>query len=205
MLKRSTAILITLAAWGAIYLPFLATEELADMEPLRIAVAMNMVHGGSLIVPHLGDAAYYNKPPGQNWPMAAAFYLAGKHTEFLARLPSALAVLIVALMFLVMKSGWMDDQGAPTSPSDSEAKKPLVQQQPDMRLRLILALVFMSCIGIVCVGRRAEIDGLYSCISAMAMLWWLNIWSRGGNRWWLWIPAGLLLAYGRWSRRRSTG
>ena len=168
---KSFAILLTL--WAVIYLPLLGRQELVGLESFRVLPAVEMLEGGSWLLPRLRGAPYYNKPPGMQWAIAASFAVTGSRSEWAARLPSALMMLGVVAMMIFMRSGFLDPLG-----------------------RFLVALIFLTCIGTTDVGRRAEIDGPYMCLTAMAILWWLNVWSRKGSRWWMWMGPAVLLSYG---------
>src|SRR5438105_902977 len=91
---------IVLLVWAAIYLPGLGSLEIKGEEGRRILPAVTMLQTGNYLVPHVGSEPYFRKPPLVNWIVAASFKLTGVRSEWTARLPSALAILAVALTFV---------------------------------------------------------------------------------------------------------
>src|SRR6266446_452694 len=91
---------IVLLVWAAIYLPALGSLEIKGEEGRRILPAVTMLQTGNFLVPYVGSEAYFRKPPLVNWLVAASFKLTGVRNEWTARLPSALAILVVALTFV---------------------------------------------------------------------------------------------------------
>ena len=89
-----------LLVWAAIYLPGLGSLEIRGEEGRRILPAVTMLQTGNYLVPHVGSEPYFRKPPLVNWIVAASFKVSGARSEWTARLPSALAVLAVALTFV---------------------------------------------------------------------------------------------------------
>ena len=64
-----------------------------DDEGIRSLVALEMDLSGNYIVPTLHGDFYYNKPPLFNWILLVFFKLAGVYNEWVARLPTVLALL----------------------------------------------------------------------------------------------------------------
>ena len=170
---RIRAFILVLAVWAAIYLPELGTLELRGEEARRAMVAANMLDSGEWIVPSIAGEDYFNKPPGLNWPIAAAFAATGGRSELAARLPSVLAILAFVSMLIWTRGRWLT-----------------------LRARVIAAMIFLTAAGMIERGRMIEIDPPYACLTGMAILWWLNAWSEGKSRWSMWLVACALLAYG---------
>lgn len=173
MITRPKAFAFVALLWAALYLPGLGTPELDGQEGGRVIPAVEMLQNGRWIVPPYGGEDYYNKPPGINWLFAASFAVTGVRSELTARLPSVLMMLAFASMLIWTRGPWLGLPG-----------------------RLIAAVVFLTAIGLACNGRHAYIEASYVCLTAMATLWWLNVWSRNGSRWLLWLVPAVLLAYG---------
>src|SRR2546421_5022969 len=93
---------LVLLVWAAIYLPGLGSLEIRGEEGRRILPAVTMLQTGNYLVPHVGSEPYFRKPPLINWIVAASFKLTGVRGEGTARLPSALAILAVAVTFLTL-------------------------------------------------------------------------------------------------------
>src|SRR5213082_1428895 len=104
---------IVLFVWAAIYLPGLGSLEIKGEEGRRILPAVTMLDTAqsarsssdalrSYIVPYVGSEPYFTKPPLVNWLVVLSFKTFGVRNEWTARLPSALAVLLVALAFVTV-------------------------------------------------------------------------------------------------------
>src|SRR5256714_12093395 len=91
---------LVLLVWAAIYLPGLGSLEIRGEEGRRILPAVTMLQTGNYLVPRVGSEPYFRKPPLVNWIVAASFKLTGVRSEWTARLPSALAILAVAVTFV---------------------------------------------------------------------------------------------------------
>src|SRR5438874_9646536 len=99
MISQPKSLLIVLLIWAAIYLPALGSLAIKGEEGRRILPAIRMIETGNYIVPQIGSNPYYRKPPLVNWLIAISFRLFCARNEWTARLPSALAVLSVAVAF----------------------------------------------------------------------------------------------------------
>lgn len=79
--------------------------ELRAEEPRRAIVAMEMLLSGDFVVPQINGWSYYNKPPVFNWCMILFFKIFGSFEEWVVRLPSILAYLMLAVVnyFFVRK------------------------------------------------------------------------------------------------------
>src|SRR6266480_1944671 len=123
------------AVWAAIYLPALGSFEIKGEEGRRILPAMDMLESGNYLQPHVGSATYFTKPPLVNWLVAASIRLSGIRSEWTVRLPSVLAVLIVALAFITVGRAALGRSGS-----------------------LYAALVWLTTVGIIEKGRLIEIE-----------------------------------------------
>ncbi len=170
---RRGAFLAILLYWAVTYLPILGLREFEVMEPIRVMATDSILRSGNWVVPQVLGEDYYNKPPGQNWLIAASFAISGSHSELAARLPSAVFILAFVALLIWMPSPWLSVRG-----------------------RLLGAIVFLSMIGIADAGRRAEIEPVYISLTGMAVLWWLNTWAAGKSQWAVWLVPAILLAYG---------
>src|SRR6266436_6016750 len=112
MLSRVNSLLIVLLIWAAIYLPALGSLEIKGEEGRRILPAIRMLETGDYIVPRVGSAAYFSKPPLVNWLVAASFKLFGRRSEWTARAPSVLCVLAVAIAFVTVARGSLGARGS---------------------------------------------------------------------------------------------
>jgi len=160
--------------WAAIYLPRLGTLELKSEEGRRVLPAVTMLETGNYLVPQVGSEPYLRKPPLINWLVAGSFKLFGVRNEWAARLPSALAILIVALGFLVLTQDPLGENGA-----------------------LAAAMIWLTNFGLLEKGRLIEIEALYVSLGALAFIFWMSWWNQPRLRWlgWTlpWIFLGLAL------------
>ncbi len=169
--RRAVGLLILF--WALCWIAGLGDMEIRGEEGRRLLPAVEMLKTGDWLVPRIAGEAYLRKPPLFNWLAAFSFAIGGEHNEWLGRLPSVLATLVLGLGILA----W--------------CRKPLGIQGA------FLAAVFaMSNISLLQKGRLAELEALYIVLSGLAWAWWSAAWLRGRSPWIVWIPAGLLLGLG---------
>ena len=152
-IKPLHALLLVLVAWAAIYLPGLGKRELQGEEARRVLPGRTMLQTGDWVVPRSAGEVYNRKPPGINWATAIAMVVTGRMDEKSVRMPSALAMLALAMVTLVVMRGFLGMEGA-----------------------LLAALIMLTNLGFIERGRLAEIDGLYCALFGMAALSWLSLW-----------------------------
>lgn len=70
--------------------------ELLAEEPRRAVISLEMQFTGNYLVPRINGVDYFNKPPLFNWIMAAGFRIIGSYQEWVVRLPSLLAWIVMA-------------------------------------------------------------------------------------------------------------
>lgn len=161
-------ILTILLTWGAIFLPGLGNTELKGEEGRRILPARVMMQTGDYVLPYSEGKPYHRKPPLVNWAIAASFHLHGGESEGAARIPSVLAVLMLALTAAWAGRVIAGPQGA-----------------------WWLPLAVLTTIGTIEKGRIAEIEAIYLSLSGIGILGWLAGWHRGGSPWARWLWAGV--------------
>ncbi|MGZ4985654.1 MAG: ArnT family glycosyltransferase, partial [Chthoniobacterales bacterium] len=155
------------ALWGIIYLPYLGTSGLRSEEGHRVLPAVEMLNTGDFLVPHVGGQPYLRKPPLINWLVAASFKIFDAHNEWTARVPSIVAVLIVALVFVVSVEGGF-----------------------------VAAISWLMSLGMIEKGRMIEIEAVYVSLFALAFLWWLTWWRKRRSAWLTWIVPWIFLGLG---------
>jgi 4-amino-4-deoxy-L-arabinose transferase-like glycosyltransferase len=74
----------------------LGNYPLSLEEPRRAFVALEMIYSGNYIVPTLMGTPYHAKPPLYEWVLVGLFKAAGAASEWMVRLPSVLALLLLA-------------------------------------------------------------------------------------------------------------
>jgi 4-amino-4-deoxy-L-arabinose transferase-like glycosyltransferase len=172
-MSRASALGFVLMAWAAIYLPALGSLEIKGEEGRRILPAISMLETGNWLVPQVGSEPYFRKPPLVNWLVAASFKVTGQRNEWTARLPSALCVLAVALVFITVARGSLGAKGS-----------------------LIAALIWMVNFGMIEKGRLIEIEALYVSLFGVAMICWLSSWQQRRSPWLMWIVPSVFLGLG---------
>src|SRR5438477_10622213 len=170
MNSRMRALAIVLLVWAVVYLPALGGLAIKGEEGRRILPAIQMLKTGDYVVPQVGSRAYFLKPPLVNWRVARSFKFFGARNEWTARLPSALAVLAVAIAFVTVASMSLGPTGS-----------------------MAAALIWLTNIGMIEKGRLIEIEGLYVSLSGLAIIFWLSFWSQKKSPLLIWLPASIFL------------
>ena len=170
-MSRLHAFLVIFLIWAGIYLPGIGIQELKGEEGRRIFPAVTMIETGNWIVPSVGGEFYYSKPPFINWLVGLSFLITNEQSELTARIPSAIAVLCFVTLLIFGRGSWL---GLPS--------------------RLIGSIVFLTQIVMIEKGRLIEIEAIYTCLTGMAMLWWLDTRSASAPLWNQWLFPGMLLA-----------
>jgi 4-amino-4-deoxy-L-arabinose transferase-like glycosyltransferase len=173
MNSRLRAFAIVLLVWAVIYLPALGGIAIKGEEGRRILPAIHMLDSGNYVVPEIGGYAYYRKPPLVNWLIAISFRVFGARNEWTARLPSALAVLAVAVAFVTVARASLGPNGS-----------------------MIAALIWMTNIGMIEKGRLIEIESLYVSLCGLAIIFWLSFRLQNKSPWLIWLPASIFLGLG---------
>jgi 4-amino-4-deoxy-L-arabinose transferase-like glycosyltransferase len=173
MKSRLQALLIVILVWTAIYLPGLGSLAIKGEEGRRILPAIGMLETGDYVVPQVGGAPYFRKPPLVNWLVAASFKIFGSRNEWTARLPSALCVLAVAIVFITVARASLGPSGS-----------------------TVAALIWMTNIGMIEKGRLIEIEALYISLFALAFICWLVWWEQRRSPWLTWIVPWIFLGLG---------
>ena len=161
--------LLILLIWAGIYLPKLGTMELHGEEGRRILPGITMLETGNWLVPYVGGRPYLRKPPMVNWLAALSFTATGHQDEWSARLPSVIAVLLLALGAYLCSRNWLGEDHA-----------------------LLAGIAILSTICLLDKGRLIEIEALYVAAFGLGLVLWLGlrtIWSR-------WILSAIPLGFG---------
>lgn len=175
MSSRGFGVLIVIALWAALYLPVLGLSELRGEEGKRVLPAVQMLDRGDYLVPHLGARPYLNKPPMVSWLVAASFRAFGVRNEWSARLPSAILVLIVAVVFVRVGRTNLGNTGA-----------------------TIAAVVWLTTLEVIAKGRSIETDAINASFFGLALISWLTFWQQKRSAWvtftvpWIFLGLGFL-------------
>src|SRR5256884_2451316 len=173
MNSRLRALFVVLLVWAAIYLPALGSIAIKGEEGRRILPAIRMLETGDYVVPQVASTPYFRKPPLVNWLVAASFKIFGTRNEWTARLPSAVAVLAVAIAFVTVARASLGPRGS-----------------------TIAALIWLTNIGMIEKGRLIEIEALYVSLCGLAIIFWLSFCVQKKSPWLIWIPASIFLGLG---------
>lgn len=156
-----------------VYLPRLGATGFSMSEGHRVIPAWEMLDDARAgdphwLVPRMFGTAYLRKPPGMLWAIAASSAIFGEN-EFAARLPSALAATLLAVVVWAFGTRWF---GSPWGLAGGLAQA-------------LLPVLWPS-------ARSAEIEALHILTTGAAALIILHMaWS--GHRWaWTWA-IGLIL------------
>jgi len=167
---RFRSLLIVIVVWAAIYLPGLGSLEIKGEEGRRILPAVTMLETGNYIVPQVGSAPYFRKPPLVNWLVAASFRIFGQRNEWTARLPSTLGVLALAIAFVTIARTALGVNGS-----------------------IMAALIWLTNLGMIEKGRLIEIEGLYVSLTGLAFICWLSWWKERRSPWLVWTVPWIFL------------
>src|SRR5438445_4045959 len=173
MNSRIQALVIVLAVWAVVYLAALGSLAVKGEEGRRILPAIRMLETGDYVVPQVGSNPYFRKPPLVNWLVAASFKIFGTRNEWTARLPSAVAVLAVAIAFVTVARARLGPSGS-----------------------TVAALIWLTNIGMIEKGRLIEIEALYVSLCGLAIIFWLSFCVQKKSPWLIWIPASIFLGLG---------
>jgi 4-amino-4-deoxy-L-arabinose transferase-like glycosyltransferase len=169
---RLQILVLTMIIWAGIYLPGLGSVELKHEEPRRALPAVHMLASGDWLVPRVGSIPFLRKPPMLHWLIALSFLATGTRSEWAVRIPSALAVLALALTICGIGSYWLGPNGA-----------------------FFAAILFLTNFAILETGRLAELEAVYVASSGIGLLCWIAAWLRGARGWGLWFLPALFLAF----------
>jgi 4-amino-4-deoxy-L-arabinose transferase-like glycosyltransferase len=172
-MSRLPSWLLVVVVWAAIYLPGLGSFEIKGEEGRRILPAIAMLESGNYLIPQVGGAPYFRKPPLVNWLVAASFKLFGHRSEWTARVPSIVCVLVVALAFLTIGRGSVGP-----------------------RASTIAALIWLTNFGMIEKGRLIEIEAVYISLCALAIICWLSWWEQKRSPWLTWTVPWIFLGLG---------
>ena len=173
MNSRAANLLIVILLWAALYLPGLGSLAIKGEEGRRILPGITMLETGNYLVPQVGGETYFRKPPLINWLVAASFKIFGQPNEWTARMPSVIAVLLVALAFAAVARPSLGPRGS-----------------------TIAAVIWLINAGIIEKGRLIEIEGLYVSLYALAIIFWLSFWEQKKSPWLIWTLPFVFLGLG---------
>jgi 4-amino-4-deoxy-L-arabinose transferase-like glycosyltransferase len=181
--------------------------------------ARQMISEGDWLIPRIGDHTWLEKPPLLHWLVASLMILFGESAEWVVRLPSVVAGVILVFLMAMMVGRWIDEKAGllagfiqctswymMTYARLSEADILLAcfvvsaiivfihlqgigLPQPSSRPRL-WAMVFWILIGLTNLCKGPMFGAVMALTPCLA---WL-LWRREPSAWKrMWSPAGLVL------------
>ncbi|MBI4518148.1 MAG: glycosyltransferase family 39 protein [Deltaproteobacteria bacterium] len=107
------AALLIVAYGAALYLIILAGGRTLSAHEVWLAQpAKEMLATGRWLVPTFAGVLCGHKPPLMHWAIALAMALFGSHSEWVARLPSAVAAVVAALAVASLAARWLGSRPA---------------------------------------------------------------------------------------------
>jgi len=161
-----------LASAIILYLPFLGELPFLHEEPRRALIARTMMETGEFFVPMLLEDIYTAKPPLFNWLIVAFSLPGGEITEFTARLPSVVFLLLTAIIMVVGLRRYLSQSG-----------------------QLFLGMAILLTPELMAKATIAEIEIIFVFFVTMSIWSWYWLYDRGytGIRLWF-IPLVVVAA-----------
>ncbi len=143
------------------YLLPLGFRDLLVPDETRYAeIPREMVATGDWGIPHLNGLRYFEKPPLGYWVHAGSLLIFGEN-NFAVRLPSALAVGLMALLIFAL----IDRSGRDASNGNDVAG-------------ILAAMVFLSCFEVAGVGNMATLDSVFTLLLTLTIVAFYNATER---------------------------
>jgi|WetSurSiteA1Bulk_404760.scaffolds.fasta_scaffold01615_5 4-amino-4-deoxy-L-arabinose transferase-like glycosyltransferase len=147
-----------------VYLPFLGMDVFDGNEPIRVIIAKEMLKTGNWTLPLLHGKLYFIKPPLMSWLIAVSGGIFGVVNEWIARLPSVLAVLLTGYSVYFLSARWLSREA-----------------------RLFAALALLTMVTLVTKGMTAEIDSLFIFLTTIALFAWFYGYTQRWKPAFIWI------------------
>ena len=164
---------IVSVVWVVAYLTPIGLFEFRGEEPRRVLPALEMLDRGEYLIPRIGGQPYFQKPPLINWLVAGSFMLFGTRIEWTARLPSALFILVVAVVLVTSTRSMLGAKGS-----------------------MIASLSWLTNFGMLEQGQTIEIEPVYISLLALALISWLLCWQQRRSPWLMWLVPSVFLGVG---------
>jgi len=137
-----------LVVFGCIYIGSLGVRPLTTPDETRYGeISREMLTSGDWVVPRLNGLRYFEKPVFGYWVNAISIILFGENA-FALRLPSALSVIVSALMIFLLVRGFSCGGTAP----------------------VLAPAIFLTCPLVLAIGHIAILDSLLSMLLTGAMV-----------------------------------
>jgi len=151
----------------------LGSHPLAHEEPRRALIGLELIYGDDPLQPTLHGENYYRKPPLYNWVIAGCYWITGKTSEAVSRLPTVISFLLIAWFMY-----WFG------------------RKYTDRNKAVLAAIIFLASEDLVLYySRMAEMDLFYSLLTLPVILlpWhYLN----SGSKWRFFIIPSFIAALG---------
>jgi len=159
MVRRFPLTLAVFLLWVLLYVAFLWVRPMAAPDEYRYAeIPREMLVSGDWVVPQLNGMPYFEKPVLGYWASAISMMIFGQNA-FAARLPSALAIgLLAFLMGIFLRSF------------------------PDHRAGPLAAAMFLTSLLPLAIGTIAILDGLFSAFITLSLLGFFLAMQAGTQR-----------------------
>jgi hypothetical protein len=159
----------------AVYLPFLGSKPLDMAEGHRVVPAWTMLETGEWWRMRMFDLTYIRKPPGMSWAIAASSSVLGMN-EFAARLPSALAAVLMSVTALWYARRWFGRSWA-LAGGLAQALMPVMWamgRSAEIEMVLLLGTQWM-CLGLIDVLRPLTLKEADERLGAESRTRWLSM------------------------------
>ena len=216
-------VLATLIGGFTLFFQLGTAKSLGSHEGYAIIPAREMRRTGDYIVPRFGEMPRLKKPPLIYWAINASGWVTGQYNIFSARLPAALAALMLGGLMAYWGWRWYGAAGAIGAMAAQTTSVYMIsygrKAEADMPLLLLIALALYLFVGFRADESRRTTFwrwvGIWSCVSiswlgkfhfSPAMIFgpglaWIVLERRWRFLWGLLNPVGLLIfaaAVGIW-------
>jgi len=164
-----------------LYLPFLGNLPLIHEEPRRALIARTMMETGEFFVPTLLNQIYTAKPPLFNWLIVAFSLPGGEVTEFTARLPSVVFLLLTAFIMVVGMRRYLSLPG-----------------------QIFLGFAILLTPELMAKANIAEIEVVFVFLVTLSIWSWYWLYDRGCSGIKLWIAPLIIVAVAFLTKREPS-
>ncbi len=114
--------------------------------------ARQMVAEGNWLIPKIGDQSWLEKPPLMHWLAASLIVLFGEASEWVVRLPSVAAAMVLVLLVAMMVGVWLGEKAG-----------------------LVAGLIQSTSLYMMTYARLAEADMLLACLVVAAIVVFIHL------------------------------
>lgn len=148
---REKELLVLIVLVGTLYFTQLGALGIRGEESRRGSVTQEMMRNGELVIPRLQGDLYFMscRPPLQMWSIATAGAIRGKVDEVAVRLPSVIAILLLAMVIYGYSRTFLGRMGA-----------------------FGASAAYVSMLQVLELGRTGETDALFTLFVTCSLLFW---------------------------------